>query len=86
MMNNDQLQKQIDASPESGTVLSRIVTRTADNREAVEELFLTVLARRPSEKDTQIALDHLSASENRAVGFEDLLWGLLNSAEFTTKR
>ncbi|MDX1968940.1 MAG: DUF1549 domain-containing protein [Planctomycetaceae bacterium] len=86
MMNNDQLQRQIDASPESGTVLSRIVTKTADNRAAVEELFFTVLARRPTDKDLQIALEHLSAAENRIVGFEDLLWSLLNSAEFTTKR
>lgn len=86
LMNNDQLQAQVNAQPESGTVLSRLLQQTPENDAAVRQLFLTVLARRPSDKEVAIALEHVQSAESRAAGFEDLLWGLLNSAEFTTKR
>lgn len=86
MMNNEQLQRQIDARPESGTVLARLLQQEVDNPTAIERLFLAVLARQPSDKEAKIALEHLAAAENRGAGFEDLLWSLINSAEFTTKR
>lgn len=86
LMNNDQLQAQIDGRAESGTMLSRLLTKTPDDHAAVEQLFLTVLARQPSSKESEIALEHLRSAENRTTGFEDLLWSLINSAEFTTKR
>lgn len=86
LMNNDQLQAQVNAAPESNTVLSRLLVKTPENRPAVEQLFLTVLARQPSDKEITIALEHITAADNRTQGFEDLLWSLLNSAEFTTKR
>lgn len=86
LMNNDQLQKQIDAKPESSTVLAKLLAAEEDNAKAVNRLFQLVLARQPSEAETQIALEHVSTVANRSEAFEDLLWSLLNSAEFTTKR
>jgi hypothetical protein len=86
MMNNDQLQKQVDARPDSGTMLAKLLASEADDGRAVEQLFLTVLARRPTEKERTIALEHVSSVSARGGAFEDLLWSLINSAEFTTKR
>jgi hypothetical protein len=86
LMNNDQLQKQVDARPESGTVLAKLLVEESDDARAVERLFLSVLARRPSEKERTIALEHVSSVGQRGPAFEDVLWGLINSAEFTTKR
>ncbi|MBX3450063.1 MAG: DUF1549 domain-containing protein [Planctomycetaceae bacterium] len=86
MMNNDQLQAQVNANPESGTVLARLVKSVNDDRELTERLFELVLARRPSERELQIAVSHRESVPDRGAAYEDLLWGLLNTAEFTTKR
>ncbi len=49
MMNNDQLHRQIDASPDSDTMLSRLVRREPDNGVVIEELYARVLARCPTD-------------------------------------
>jgi hypothetical protein len=33
-----------------------------------------------------LALEHVAELDDRGAAFEDLLWSLINSAEFTTKR
>jgi len=86
MMNQDQLQKQVDAKPESGTVLSKLLQADSDNRRVTERLFVLLFARQPTEKEVSVALEHVSSVGNRGEAFEDLLWSLMNSAEFTTKR
>lgn len=86
LMNNDQLQAQISAKPDSGTALSKLLTGEADNSKAVSQLFQLVLARKPNDAEVKLALEHVSSLSNRGEAFEDLLWSLINSAEFTTKR
>jgi hypothetical protein len=86
LMNNDQLQAQINARPNSGTTLSKLVAGEPDNLKAVGKLFQLVLARQPGEAETRIAVEHISSLSSREDAFEDLLWSLINSAEFTTKR
>jgi hypothetical protein len=49
----------------------------------VEWLFLTTLARRPSAEESAAMLELLKGGD-RAHGLEDVLWVLLNSAEFNT--
>jgi hypothetical protein len=86
MMNNEQLQAQISAAPESNTLLSKLLAETADDSAAIERLFRAVLARKPSGNEAKLARDHIAAASDRGAGFEDLLWSLINSAEFTSKR
>jgi hypothetical protein len=86
MMNNEQLQKQIDAAPESGTMLARLLAETNDDRAACERLYERVLARKPTAEETRIAIEHVGKLGDRRAAFEDLLWSLVNSAEFTTRR
>jgi hypothetical protein len=54
--------------------------------ERVEAIYLSALGRRPSEKEKARALEHARSgwlgTKNRRYG--DLLWALLNSAEFRT--
>lgn len=87
LMNNDQLQAQINAKADSGTALSKLLASEADNSKAVSKLFQLVLARQPAAGELKIALEHVSSMpDKRGDAFEDLLWSLINSAEFTTKR
>ncbi|MBY0228475.1 MAG: DUF1553 domain-containing protein, partial [Gemmataceae bacterium] len=50
--------------------------------EAVEELYLATLSRRPTAGETRKAKAHLAKAEDARKGLEDLLWALLNSREF----
>ncbi len=86
LMNNVQLAAQIDASPESGTLLSQLLAAEADNRAAIVRLFRGVLGRPPSDREIEVALEHLISVDDRGPAFEDLLWSLINTAEFTTRQ
>jgi hypothetical protein len=86
LMNNKQIQAQVNADPASGTVLSKLLVEEKDDEAAVEKLYVKVLARKPTSQEVAIARDHLKAIGNRYTGFEDLLWGMLNSAEFLSRR
>lgn len=86
LMNNDQLHAQINAKPDSDTVLSKLLAAEKDDRTAFVQLFQIVLARQPTDKEITVALDHAKSINNRGDAFEDLLWSLINSTEFTTRR
>jgi hypothetical protein len=86
LMNNDQVQAQIRADAKNDTALSRLLAKESDDRIAVVVLFRQVLARTPTDREVQIALEHVAAVGQRGPAFEDILWGLINSAEFTVRR
>ncbi len=86
LMNNQQLQKQIDARPESGTHLAKLLASESDNHQAAVKLYRAVLARSPNEKELSLVLGHVQKVNDRGAAFEDILWSLINSAEFTTRR
>jgi hypothetical protein len=86
LMNNPQVQAQVKAAPDSGTELAKLLAEVKDDKQAVVRLFERTLARKPTENELKISLKHVEQIGNRSEAFEDLLWGLLNSAEFTTRR
>ena len=47
----------------------------------VEEIYLTLFSRRPNSTEILIAMKAISGERQRE-GLEDLVWALLNSAEF----
>ena len=57
----------------------------SEDRAAVERMYRRVLIRKPTEREWKIVERHLQGADDRQAAFEDLLWSLLNSAEFTTK-
>ena len=52
----------------------------------VRTLYMGVLARKPSDKETKLTLAHVKNVNDREAAFEDILWSLVNSAEFTSRR
>ena len=68
------------------TMLARTLRQYSDDNDALAELYLRTLSREPSDAETEICLEHLNTTGNRQEGFEDILWSLLNSSEFLTKR
>jgi len=69
-----------------GTVLSHLLDEYENDEDAVNELYVRVLSREPSEQEMKICLDYRTSVESRSEAFEDLLWSLLNSSEFLSKR
>jgi hypothetical protein len=54
-----------------------------DSNEAiVDELYLLIYSRPPSQRERQIALETFPAQGNRRGAVEDLFWALLNTPEF----
>lgn len=68
------------------TRLARILQDFPNDEDALTELYLLVLSRQPSDKELKICQKFLSTAPNRREGYEDLMWSLLNSSEFLTKR
>ena len=67
----------VNASP-----VLRAAAAISGNGEAVEELYLSFLARRPSEYEKGQAMAHFSKAPTRNAAIEDLAWALVNKAEF----
>jgi hypothetical protein len=86
MMNNRQIQRQIDAAPDAQTLLGQLLQQHAADEAVVEQLYLRLLARRPTDRERQIVAEHLVVVGDRRAAFEDVLWSLINSAEFATRR
>lgn len=84
MMNSPTLNNLIRA--DGNTRLARVLRDFQDDEDAVNELYLRVLAREPSSSEMKICLQYIKRVRDRREAFEDLLWGLLNSVEFLSKR
>jgi hypothetical protein len=86
LMNNKHVQAQVNADPASGTMLAKLLVEEKNDEAAIGKLYVKVLARKPTEKEISLAQQHLKSAGERKVGFEDLLWGMINSAEFLSRR
>jgi hypothetical protein len=56
------------------------VGRSAD--ESIEQLFLTILSRRPTSAEQQLARDQLQTTDAPQTAYRELAWALLMSSEF----
>lgn len=78
---NDQLVLQW-TRPQEGNLTHRL-SQLADDRQAVEEMYLSVLTRLPSAEESDEAVAYLQAhTARRGEALADLVWSLLASAEF----
>ena len=50
---------------------------------AIDELFLMILARRPTAAEQQLARDHLNGVDLAPAAYRELAWALLMSSEFS---
>jgi hypothetical protein len=71
----------------AGRSLTGLISRTASpgrsTEEVVDELFLTILARRPTADEEQLALSHVKSVSDAETAYRELTWSLLMSSEFT---
>lgn len=74
------------AQARGDTKLSRVLNRYDDDGDAISELYLMALSREPTDREKQINLDYIREVGDRREAFEDILWSLLNSTEFLSKR
>ncbi len=81
MMNNTTLISRLANSP-----LKKELVAVKNDDQLIKDAFLGVLARTPAEEEKGRYLRFVKESTNRNEAVDDLLWILVNSAEFVTKR
>jgi hypothetical protein len=84
LMNSPLLNNRIKA--QGTNLLGRILTSYPKDDDALDMVFLRTLARKPTDREKQKCRDYIAKVTNRAEAFEDILWSLMNSTEFQTKR
>jgi Protein of unknown function (DUF1549)/Protein of unknown function (DUF1553) len=67
----------------AGDNVTERVAKQDDSRAAAEELYLTALTRRPTDQEISRVVDYLSSrGQDKGAAAQELVWSLLNSAEF----
>ncbi len=84
LMNNPLIDERIQAK--NTNLLSRILTAYPKDEEALRTLYLRTLARKPTDKELDKCRHYIAHVNDRKEAYEDLLWALINSTEFQTKR
>ncbi len=81
LMNQPQIQNRLAKGE-----LKQKLDGIKDNPVMIEAAFLGVLARMPTAEETDRYSKFIKSTGDRPAAIDDLLWVLVNSAEFTTKR
>lgn len=84
VMNGSLIQGRLPATRTN--LLARLLEKNSQDEDALAALYLATLGRQPREREIAAAKRHISSVGKRPQAFEDLLWAILNSAEFQTKR
>jgi len=84
LMNNPRVNERIRATKTN--LLGRILKDHADDTEAISQVFLHAVARRPTDSELSRCRAYVERIQDRAEAYEDILWALINSTEFQTKR
>lgn len=84
MMNSPFINQQINA--QGGQMLAPLMAEVNDDRQLVEELYIRVLSRQPTRQELRVCLDFRRGINSRSEAFEDILWALLNHAEFIHRK
>ena len=63
-------------------IVTRLMASDRSNEEAINDLYLKVLSRLPTEIELTEANEYIVESPSRQEGFEDLLWALVSSRSF----
>jgi len=79
LLNSDRVQTKL--THDAGTI-ARLMRTMPDNAKLVDELYLSIFSRFPTDDEKRVAINHFSATSNRRQAAEDLAWSMLNSLEF----
>ena len=83
LMNNPAINQKLQAR---GELLAGILKDNPDDAKAVTAVYLRVLARKPTDRELAKCRLYVEQASSRNDAFEDILWALINSTEFQTKR
>jgi len=84
MMNNPQIEEKILTRP--GNFLGKLLKDFPDDSQALRILYARVLSRLPMAGEEERCKAHLAKAKNREEAFEDILWALINTTEFQSRR
>jgi hypothetical protein len=80
LLNSQEIQGKL-ARP--GARAEQLVKDARPDAEKVDELFLAALARRPTQAQMEIAMNHLQQhAKDRKQAYENIIWALVNTKEF----
>lgn len=79
LLNGDTIGAKLRAK---GSTLERLLANNPSDDQIVEELYLQVLSRLPSDRERELSLAYLRDAEDHSQGAEDLMWSLLTGQEF----
>ena len=82
LMNSPKLHEKVT---HDGGFAAKLAESKMSAREIVNELYLRVYSRYPTDEELNSRVRWIHASQSRRAATEDLLWALLNSAEFVFK-
>lgn len=84
-MNTPQLNRAVRVLPK--TVLGKLIAEHGRDAEAItRELYVRTLSREPTSEELATVLDYAGETPWKGGAMEDVLWALLNSAEFSHRR
>ena len=84
LMNTPKINQAVRASRR--TMLGKLLENVKQDELVVDELYLRCLSRQPTTEERTAALEYVHSIDRRATAYEDLLWALLNSAEFVHRK
>jgi hypothetical protein len=84
LMNGALVTREVKAQPK--TMLGYLLMTHPDNRSVLEILYLRVLGRKPTDREVRTCSNYLANVGSRPEAFEDILWALLNTTEFLSRR
>jgi hypothetical protein len=70
----------------SNSALGKVLKDAKDPALVVDQLYLTVLSRKPSAGEKEMMLAHVKKQSDAKTGYADILWAMLNSSEFALNR
>jgi hypothetical protein len=83
LLNSQEVQDKLARAGGRAEVLADEKKDKRTDAEKVEELFMWVFARRPSQEHLNVALEHITRNAaNKKAAYENLLWALINTKEF----
>ena len=71
---------------QSDNRIGKLLAAKKADEDVLNELYLAILTRRPSETEAKGLMDYVSKSQEKRAAWEDVAWGLVNSKEFLLRR
>ena len=84
LMNSRQVNRYV--KPSKTNLLNHLLYEIEDDESLIVELYLRCLSREPHDDELAKAMAYCEETRKRSEAFEDLLWALINSAEFQYRK